>query len=1083
MAQKRMLAMPTRRPARARFAEYMPKEEYEPLLADGALLTGTLRINGSKINEGYVSVDGIETDVFIDGMTNRNRAYDGDVVVVELLPVSRWRTITQPERVLPAELEDDEADDAADDASDEGDDAPEVPSSSPSSSAAPSATQSPEPKSELARISSLLHGSGSGEAVVTPQPVPISVPQQVAEMLAPSHGLSLTTSTESIPPIASEQRKSKLSIIRRSAQSPPPGFTSPPAPATPPPSPAAPHSVSPASPVPDMKAKLLADMKERVAAARRKPELGEGQKQPLGIIVAILEDNHTAVHSGYISTCSDGESFEACSDEGYFMFRPIDKRVPWALVRGRFEPVFREALSAMGPKISEALFLAELQPWEIIDRRPGARILKLLGRTGDVESETKAILLEYGIDEHEFSPEVNACLPKVPWQIPEEELRSRRDFRSARIFTCDPLTARDLDDALSCWPLPDGTFEVGVHIADVAHFVRPGTALDAEAQLRSTSVYLVQKVIPMLPRVLCEDLCSLNPGADRFAFSCLWRMTADGEILSEWFGRSMIRSCCKLNYGLVQAALDGLVGDGQHGWAGAPADVVPPWAAVLAPHTTAEVVTDIRNMARIARKLRARRVADGSISIGSCKLYIALDEAGRPVDAVPYELHESNELIEDMMLLANRRVAIRIAESIPDAALLRRHPPPNQRKIKEFAEFCAREKLGTVDSATSGSLARSLAAIRASNPLPYIGDILTYFSVKPMQLAKYFSTGSLPCDQWRHYALAMDHYTHFTSPIRRYPDVVVHRQLDASIAMEAASRSLDAARQLPSNVELSKICRHSNDKKLSARKVQEASGKLFLCLLVSDAPATTDGIVLGFTDRYISVYVPKYVFEKRVYLEDMPLLDHEYSQESGTLTLRWSTDPAWRPPSDDDLEDTMTGPERLALRARRQLEFYFSKQNLARDTFMKNEMAKRPDKGILLTVLLTFKKLAAIVGNDASIIRLAAESSKFIDTSDDGLCIIPRPTSRPFAAAGSSTSTSTSSQHPEQPCIIQKIGLFNVINASVSVRPNKRPLEPRISIVHPVEGLQQQWQKQWQQKPKPAVVMTSLVADAQDLVD
>jgi exoribonuclease R len=227
-------------------------------------------------------------------------------------------------------------------------------------------------------------------------------------------------------------------------------------------------------------------MKERVELAKRLA----AQKRPLGIVVAILEDNHTVLHSGYISP-STGDSFSTCQGDECFMFRPIDKRVPWGLVRGRVETVFRDALQSLGRKISEALFLAEYQPWETHHRRPTAHVLKQLGTTGDVEAETQAILLEYGVNEKEFGPEVEACLPKIPWHIPAEELQSRRDFRSARIFTCDPLTARDLDDALSCWPLPDGTFEVGVHIADVSYFVRPNTTLDTEAQRRSTSVYLV----------------------------------------------------------------------------------------------------------------------------------------------------------------------------------------------------------------------------------------------------------------------------------------------------------------------------------------------------------------------------------------------------------------------------------------------------------------------------------------------------------------------------------------------------------------------------------------------------------------
>ncbi|CAG8785044.1 17185_t:CDS:2, partial [Acaulospora morrowiae] len=189
-----------------------------------------------------------------------------------------------------------------------------------------------------------------------------------------------------------------------------------------------------------------------------------------------------------------------------------------------------------------------IKRWPITSLHPFGTLVNQLGEIGNVEVETEALLKDNNVSSEEFSENITKCLPVIPWTIPEKEIETRRDLRSTRIFTIDPNTAKDIDDAVSCTRLPDGNYEIGVHIADVSYFVKPNTALDRDARKRATTVYLVQKVVPMLPGLLSEELCSLNPGVDRLAFSVIWKMTPEGKNMETWFGRTIIRSCTKLSY-------------------------------------------------------------------------------------------------------------------------------------------------------------------------------------------------------------------------------------------------------------------------------------------------------------------------------------------------------------------------------------------------------------------------------------------------------------------------------------------------------------------------------------------------------
>ena len=286
---------------------------------------------------------------------------------------------------------------------------------------------------------------------------------------------------------------------------------------------------------------------------------------------------------------------------------------------------------------SEVLFRAHVRKWQATSQHPFGVVTGTIGQMGEIPIETEALLCDAGIDWEEFPDEVLECLPPTPWSIPDDEIRKRKDLREEQIFSIDPPTAKDLDDAVSCKPLPDGTFEVGVHIADVSHFVEKETALDKEAMYRATTVYLVQKAIPMLPPLLCEQLCSLNPGVDRLAFSVIWKFDKDARVIGKpWFGKSVIRSCAKLSYDHAQALIDG------KDWTGLP-DV-----KLTGGNTIEDIKATTTRLYEFSVQMRKRRFENGALAIHSVKLWFALGGEGNPVDCGVYEMKESNRLIEEV---------------------------------------------------------------------------------------------------------------------------------------------------------------------------------------------------------------------------------------------------------------------------------------------------------------------------------------------------------------------------------------------------------------------------------------------------
>lgn len=335
------------------------------------------------------------------------------------------------------------------------------------------------------------------------------------------------------------------------------------------------------------------------------------------------------------------EPLKNVSDYRTIWFWPVDKRVPFIVIPAQSVP---SEILKQHESFDTTLYKATMSKWSVHQMQPLGEFAGVLGQIGELHTESKALLVSAGVTWEEFADEVIDSLVETvfsinqPWEIPESEIQTREDLRTTRVFSIDPPTARDLDDALSCKELPDG-YEIGVHIADVSYFVSPGTAVDDEAFNRATSVYLVQKVIPMLPRLLCEELCSLNAGVDRLSFSVFWKFDFDGNIIGEpRFSRSIIRSCAKLWYDHAQAVIE------DRDWNQvSPVELFGDW-------TEEQVQDDIRILYKFSQVLRQRRYDNGALTLNSIKLWFKLDDLGNPMDTGMYLLKDANRLIEEVLI-------------------------------------------------------------------------------------------------------------------------------------------------------------------------------------------------------------------------------------------------------------------------------------------------------------------------------------------------------------------------------------------------------------------------------------------------
>jgi len=439
------------------------------------------------------------------------------------------------------------------------------------------------------------------------------------------------------------------------------------------------------------------------------------------------------------------------------------------------------------------------------------KVIKVLEDISDIEMNMQSILFSNGFDP-EFSEEILAYAEQMHGEIHPDEVKKRRDFRGVTTFTIDPLTARDFDDALSYKVLENGNIEIGVHIADVTHFLHEGTELDKEAFRRSTSVYLVDRVCPMLPEKLSNDLCSLNPNEDKLTFSAVFVFNTQYEIIHEWFGKTIIHSDRRFTYEEAQERIETGSGD---------------------------FAAEINILDTIAKKLRQERYANGSISFESEEVQFILDENGQPTGMYVRERKDAHMLVEDFMLLANKRVATFIAtKAKPEIPFIYRiHDLPNPDKLADFAMFAAELGFKFIldkPEQIADSFNR-LAVATHENPLL---KLLEPLAIRTMAKAVY-STENIG-----HYGLGFEYYTHFTSPIRRYSDVLVHRGLYRNLT-EIYREHKD---------KLEQMAKHISEQEKKAAESERESTKYFQTLYISRYIGQEfDGVISGIIEKGIFV--------------------------------------------------------------------------------------------------------------------------------------------------------------------------------------------------------------------------------------
>lgn len=466
--------------------------------------------------------------------------------------------------------------------------------------------------------------------------------------------------------------------------------------------------------------------------------------------------------------------------------------------------------------------------WPNGDKNPTGVIQEVFGQAGVHEVEMHAIMAEFGLSAH-FPNQVAAEAEAIPETIAEQELARRKDFRLVTTLTIDPEDAKDFDDALSLRKLPNGHHEIGIHIADASYYVKEGSLLDQEALERGTSVYLVDRTIPMLPEKLSNELCSLNPHEDKLAFSAVFELDSQGNVHKEWLGETVIHSNKRFTYEEAQQVITQQQGD---------------------------FCEELTLLNQLAKQLRTERFKQGAINFETVEVKFQLDAQGKPLRIVPKVSQDTHKLVEEFMLLANMQVATRVSKMHQSKDLptfvYRTHDSPDPDRLKDFWGFV--KQLGYKENTQQKSIANALNKILKATSGTTEANIIQSLAIRTMAKAVYTS------EDKGHFGLAFQHYTHFTSPIRRYPDIMVHRLLKQYLQGQFSTD--------PRSYE--EKCKHSSERERVAADAERASIRYKQVEFMQALQGTVlEGLISGVTDWGIYVELVENRCEGMVRLADM----------------------------------------------------------------------------------------------------------------------------------------------------------------------------------------------------------------------